>query len=486
MIIPTHDDNPCAIQPWLTGLIGIGTLCMLLFSLHHGATGGSPGFGWDVDGNVLEESEVLGWILLAIYGFVTIGLVWIFGDNVEESLGRRGMLGIWAAGGAFSVTIELATTGSFSSAWPVGSTAAIFGAYQRFFHDRDVHFIIFLPPRLGHGRAWMEDRLENSPDGSLFPSFMIPAFAVAAGWFVVHLIVAAVSPTLDLSMVAPVAGGVVGFGLACLRPVPLSTPVRSSFDVSSDPVNDDDLDVSDLDQVPLPVVETGRWGVIHLHRELQGAASLARDVAAATGETAVDVARRISTSRGLLARGLAEESARELSDFLNAAGGNTAAVDMPYALPPASIPAAVAWSEQSVALQPEEGAEPIDIPWYRVRLVLAARIRDSENSLTRGRPTPVVELVVRGARGRPPTRWRLLRPYTRFLGGDETARHPRDFARAVLAAGGVAANEGVRVLAQGGRWGYLNFHRPDALDLHATWLWWVVEHHASAADRSRR
>src|SRR5437868_15333043 len=101
--------------------------------------------------------------------------LWIFGDNVEDRLGRVRYLGLYLAGGLAAALLHIYTNAG--SAVPTigasGAIAGIMGAYFRFYPSARVETLI--PP-------------------FIFTVFRLPAIVFLGGWFLLQFFNGAIEP----------------------------------------------------------------------------------------------------------------------------------------------------------------------------------------------------------------------------------------------------------------------------------------------------
>lgn len=120
-MIPLRDVIPSRRAPWLT-LALIAASLVVLFAAGHG------------------------WIAT----IANLVALWIFGDNVEDQLGRPKFAFIFVLGAAVAAALFLwLTTGP--PPWPVmvtGGIAGVTGAYLLIFPTSRVHMLVVVPFRL--------------------------------------------------------------------------------------------------------------------------------------------------------------------------------------------------------------------------------------------------------------------------------------------------------------------------------------------------
>ena len=231
-MIPLRDANPPRRTPVVTLAI-IGT-CFVTFAIELAiqATGGEAGltrlfeaFGVIPDDLMaaLRAGNVLSLPVLTLItyqflhgGWLHIGAnmlyLWIFGNNVEDRLGRPGFLLFYLAGGIIAALAQVAIDPS--SDVPLvgasGSIAAVLGAYAILFPRARVLTIVFLVV--------------------FFQLTEVPSIIVLGLWFVLQVIDGLASLGVDevaggVAIFAHIAGFVagmlVGFLVRGVRPRPV-------------------------------------------------------------------------------------------------------------------------------------------------------------------------------------------------------------------------------------------------------------------------
>jgi membrane associated rhomboid family serine protease len=189
-VIPLRDANPTRRTPYVT--IAIIVACFLLFAyeLYLQASGGDGG----LDGFVTEHglvparlTEVIGggaldWTVLAtvltsmfLHGSVLHLLgnmlyLWIFGNNIEDRLGRGPFILFYLAGGLAAALAQVAIDPH--SARPLigasGAIAAALGAYVVLYPGARILSLVFL--------------------GFFYQLIPVPALVVLGFWFVLQII----------------------------------------------------------------------------------------------------------------------------------------------------------------------------------------------------------------------------------------------------------------------------------------------------------
>jgi membrane associated rhomboid family serine protease len=216
-LIPLHDDVPTIRFPLVTLAIVLLNVAVFLFELtlpRYGLTlgglyakaGATPfelAHGLDVPpGDLVPWWATLftsmfvhgGWLHL-IFNMLYL---WIFGNNVEDALGRVRFLGFYLACGLVATATQVLTDPA--SAAPVigasGAVAGVLGAY-----------LVLYP----HARV-----LSVFPLGVIFPVVSVPAWILLALWFALQAVEAALSfqhADAGVAFFAHVGGFVTGMGL---------------------------------------------------------------------------------------------------------------------------------------------------------------------------------------------------------------------------------------------------------------------------------
>ena len=221
--VPIHDDAPRVRFPAVIAALIAANAAVWIFELQHGVGLATLDYGlipsWLLQGiregpiflagsgEVLLHQEVpFPWtVLTAMFmhgGWLHIlgnmWFLWIFGDNVEDAMGRGAFLAFYLVCGLAASLAQVLVTPS--SAQPIvgasGAIAGVLGAYLRLF------------PRARVRCLWVL---------VVFVTFVnVPAWALLGGWFVSQFLVPLQS---GIAWMAHVAGFVAGAVL-----VPLFTP----------------------------------------------------------------------------------------------------------------------------------------------------------------------------------------------------------------------------------------------------------------------
>ena len=231
-MIPLRDANPPSRAPLVT--LAILGICFVTFAIELAiqATGGEAGLSrlFDTFGVVpadlsaaLRSGDLLSLPVLTLItyqflhgGWLHIGgnmlYLWIFGNNVEDRLGRPGFLLFYLAGGVVAALAQIAIdpTSDVPLVGASGAIAAVLGAYAILFPRARVLTIVFLVV--------------------FFQLTEVPSIIVLGLWFVLQVIDGLASLGVDevvggVAIFAHIAGFVVGvlIGLLVrgLRPRPL-------------------------------------------------------------------------------------------------------------------------------------------------------------------------------------------------------------------------------------------------------------------------
>ncbi len=183
-MLPLRDDIPSQRFPALTLVLIVVNVAVFLFEVVQGpeierflyAWGFVPARYTDTrNASLLTLPELAAPFLTSMFlhgGWMhVIGnmwTLWIFGDNVEDRLGRLGFLGLYLVGGCAATLVHLITNAH--SAVPTigasGAVAAVMGAYFRLYPHARVQAVI--PPLM-----WG-------------PVFELPAVVFLGWWFVLQ------------------------------------------------------------------------------------------------------------------------------------------------------------------------------------------------------------------------------------------------------------------------------------------------------------
>jgi membrane associated rhomboid family serine protease len=138
-------------------------------------------------------------------------VLWIFGDNVEDRLGRSRYLGFYLASGVAAAILHIFTNANsqMPTVGASGAIAGVMGAYFRFYPHARVETII--PP-------------------FIFSVFRLPAVVFLGGWFLLQFLNGAMSlgargQSAGIAWWAHVGGFLFGF-VTCLfaKPAPKLPP----------------------------------------------------------------------------------------------------------------------------------------------------------------------------------------------------------------------------------------------------------------------
>ena len=190
-MIPLRDANPVRRTPWVTlALIGA---CLVVFLIELGVAGG-PGGEAALERLFAEWGAVPSRISAALAGtgdpwlalrgvigslFLHAGwthllgnmlFLWIFGNNVEDRLGRPAFLAFYLAGGAIAAVAQVLIdpTSTVPLVGASGAIAATLGAYIVLYPGARITTLIFL--------------------GILVQLVEVPALVILGFWFVLQLV----------------------------------------------------------------------------------------------------------------------------------------------------------------------------------------------------------------------------------------------------------------------------------------------------------
>lgn len=198
-MIPLYDRNPTRRFPIVT--VGLIVACFLVFGLEltvsmGGGDAALEGFfrQWGaVPASITVAIRAGNWFSPAILGIFTslflhagwlhiIGnmlYLWIFGNNVEDRMGRLPYLGFYLVGGVVAALAQVAIAPDSKDplVGASGAIAAALGAYLVLFPGARILSLVFL--------------------GFFYQLLQVPAVLILGFWFVLQLIsgVAALGPT---------------------------------------------------------------------------------------------------------------------------------------------------------------------------------------------------------------------------------------------------------------------------------------------------
>ncbi|NUN51107.1 MAG: hypothetical protein HUU15_20065, partial [Candidatus Brocadiae bacterium] len=236
--------------------------------------------------------------------------------------------------------------------------------------------------------------------------------------------------------------------------------------------------------LPAPeVFELSGWAVLRESDELHDVGLLGRIAARFMGVPVADATRRIRQTRGVIARGLAEDAARTLAAELSGNGVPAFAVDERASggLPELAYVRSCTCGPEGLQFETPEGVKGT-CPWRQILVIAAARLDEEDEFLVN---TGEIENPFSGFGSMPSTSRRVTHTTVidavvahppariRIAGRDASAAGLRPFAASILdARGSTPVNKGLSVIAGRGSWGYLAFSSPRAFEEH---LWWLTQ-----------
>ncbi|MCA8958906.1 MAG: rhomboid family intramembrane serine protease [Planctomycetes bacterium] len=510
MILPIDDDNPRTSTPVITGIL-LGVHLLLTFvPLSESSPLLALGCRWQP--GFPPFPFAIAWLFWAAFELL---LLQTFADNVEDRFGKFGFVVLYVAAGILGMLILSIAPNDAVGSVPIAGIAAVVGAYATMFPHRELTFRGLSLRGLGMGGVGPV----SNRDGSTPFTFDVHMSALygAAFWGLVTVIVSFIVPAMYPFLGASAAGLALGIVTARIR-----IAVHGSEDQSVLVWSEGDAETSlsttelaprvrelpiapvfgtqslaDSDNLPEHDEALGGYAVVRSTEELRPVRDIAAIVAKTTGEIRVDVARRIHKTRGVLATRLSPPIANELRAKLEAAGVSCKVVRW-QGRSAAELVEAVAWSEQSVALQTAAGQ--FDFPWSQVLVALGAQIHVDPKVLPNAAPTldavaaeissdmggrrrrsppptvkrmpprELIELCVHAGRGSTPVRYRFEKGRTRFAGHTTTAAGMIDLAKTLLSRPEVPTNQGIELIIAAGKWGHLHFDTERDLDLYVTWI----------------
>jgi membrane associated rhomboid family serine protease len=189
-VIPLRDANPTRRTPVVT--LTLIALCCGAFAweLVVLAQGGDPGLGEFLTVHGVVASDLTAsirsgqWLSLPVIGIVTslflhadwfhlLGnmlYLWIFGNNVEDWMGRPMFLGFYLVGGIAAVAGQVAVDpgAEFAMIGASGAISAVLGAYLVLFPGARIQSLVYL--------------------GVIYALIAVPAVLVLGFWFALNLL----------------------------------------------------------------------------------------------------------------------------------------------------------------------------------------------------------------------------------------------------------------------------------------------------------
>ena len=429
MFLPIGDENPRERTPYVNyALLAANIAVFLLVQLP------SPdgAIRWAMRPASLEPITLFTSMFLHAGVLHLAGnmlFLWICGDNVEDRLGHVGYLFFYLGWGLAAAVAHLYTTAhpDIPTLGASGAISGVMAAYVVFFPRHRIKMFIWF--------MFYIDRI------------FIPAWAWIGFWFAEQIFLSSAGQGDGVAYAAHIGGFLAGLAVAfparlISKPPPAPLPesvLRSSRQEDPGPfLTIEDPGIAFLD------VPADRFAVLFVGDDLPSGRAVATAVAEYSGEAPPAVARRLEATRGVVARRQPRPAAERIQRELRGLG--LASVVVPDVDPPRPLRADNAgWDEN--ALYVRSGARELAIPWPKPFLYVGARVE--------GRYLLDVFVDPRTA--------------FRFEG------KPGPVARAVLEyREGAVLNEGVRVLASWGSWGWLDFRRGEDYEDYVFWLYHLV------------
>lgn len=484
MFLPISDENPRERIPFVNySLIALNVAAFCVWTAQmadaeytewlfgHALIAAHPDFGRMVFAMFLHGDifHLLGNMLF----------LWIFGDNIEDRLGHVPYLLCYLIFGFAAWGLHIATSAAtplgidvsiqqpmacghdgpldgrhVPSLGASGAISGVLGAYMVFFPHRRVRtLVLFYIVTLLYVPAW-------AWIGFWFAGQILYAASDAGGgvaWyahiggFVAGAIAAAVARALEAPKLEAVAGW---------KDVPAELAHASRQSSPRLEPHERAVTVEHTAGVTFVAEPTDRWAVLRLKDDMHAMHKLAGSVSQVTGEAPALVLGRLQSSRGVLARNLSRIDADRIKSGLYRMGVRTLEVpDGPGTRPPAAVlPDDVRWNHE----QFDYDGRPV--LWRTPFLYLGARVER----------TSVLDVFVA-----PDLRLRLT-PATEYCEVDRASastirRTLHDAANAVVRyRHGAILNDGVRVLAGRGVWGWLHYGTSREYEDYAFWVYNLI------------
>ncbi len=456
MFIPIGDENPTERRPYVNYvLLAANVAAFLLFCF---PTPRQPVLvRWamipaELDPVTLFSSLFLHANLMHLIGNMVF--LWIFGDNVEDRLGHLGYAAFYLVCGLAADATHILSNPQ--SALPTlgasGAISGVMGAYVLFFPRHRVKMLFMF---------------------GFIQVVRTPAFLWIGFWFVQQVVLSLASSVGNVAYGAHIGGFLAGVAIAVAAKLVLSAGRPRGA------VPEDILEASRGSDTRRPFVSldadpgiawienpADSYAVLRLSDDLTGVGRMAEISAAHTGESVQDAARRIEATRGVIAKDVPRIVAERIQRDLHTLGLPSALIlrDPANEPPRPVVVDAASWDPRNLRLR--AGTDSSSLAWSSPFLYVAARVR--------GQAFMDVYLSRRVA-------FRLVdAPTVAYSEADPESRSEfdadlRHFARAVIELRQSAAlNEGVRVLAHGGDWGWLSFKSAEDYDDYLFWLYNLI------------
>jgi membrane associated rhomboid family serine protease len=376
--------------------------------------------------------------------------LWIFGDNVEDRLGRVGYALFYIVSGLAAWSLHIVTTED-PEVPALGASGAISGAIGAFLvlypRARIKMFIwiwfwadvIFVPAILWIG-LWFLEQVYFSSMGMSGVAYTAHLGGFAAGAGIAGLV-----------RLAEHLGGKKRPGPTSQIDAPRVAEPRRPFATLPEE------DIEFLDD------SFDRYSVVTLMDAGSRADEVAALAAGPAGVPAAEIVRRLSATRGVVVRGIPRQAADDVRRVLVSKGVSAALVaDLPGNAPSPAVPVHTAsWDDRVLRLRVE--SQVIPLPWSMPFLFVGAAVNG----------VAFIDVFPGGRTAfRIPERAGI--PLTRVdaLRRTEETTDLAGLARSILEARGEAgSNEGIRVLAQSGALGWLAFRSQADYDDYLFWAY---------------
>lgn len=473
LILPIGDENPREKTPFVNyTILGLNIFFFFVycFPLEPALLAGSAMIPQQVS---LGDPSTWGTMFTSMFLhadiFHLLGnmlFLWICGDNVEDKLGHIPYALFYVVCGVAACLLHVVSDPA-SQIPTIGASGAISGALAA--------YVVFFPTHRIKMLFWIFIFMQV---------FYIPAWVWIGFWFLEQIIMANLtSDTLGggVAYLAHIGGFIAGLGIGFVVKY-LILPNR--FGLETDPRTrprgfhgtsrraerqtrdffqpftnvEKPLDVQVLRETEF------QYAVIRTTEELHTIGAIAAASAPITGEKPSAISARLNASRGVIAKNLSREQADDVYRAIRRLGTQGLLVRYgPGAMPPTPVEVdRISWDDSR--LSPTVGDEQRPIPWSAPYLYLASVVCRE----------PQLDVYVTGQhvfRVTSRAEMREIDPEART----ERGAMLRDLASTLLRKNeGAAMNDGVRVMAHRGSWGWLSFQDPAYYDDYAFWMYTLV------------
>ncbi len=474
LILPIGDENPRERTPYVNYVIL--TLNVIVFLLYCFP---SPSETLLVSRAMIPDQVSLGdpstWGTMFTSMFLHADIfhllgnllfLWICGDNVEDKLGHIPYAIFYLVCGLAAALLHVVSDPT-SGIPTIGASGAISGALAA--------YVVFFPTHRIKMLFWIFIFVQV---------FYIPAWAWIGFWFLEQIIMASWTSNKiggGVAYLAHIGGFIAGLGIGffakyvvlqnrfefqtnprnrprSLQGISTRNQQRTRETFQPFPSTDNPVDVRVVRE------EEFQYAVIRTTEELHTIRALAAATAGITEEQPSVVSARINATRGLIAKNLSREQADDVYRAIRRVGTQGLLVRYgPGAMPPTPVEVdRISWDPARLSPTIQDQQHPI--PWSTPYLYLASVVCREPQLDVYVTPQHAFRVTSRAE-------IQEIDPQNRT----ERRVLLRDLAEAVLQKNDhTAMNDGIRVMAGNGSFGWLAFQNPEYYEDYAFWVYTLV------------